>query len=95
VEIVASATDSSPAARFILPVVSRAGEVVEQPDAQTIRITKPMGSLVVRTDAAQGFETGPKERTFNLVPGFECLALAVTLPPGQEVRLQLEASVRK
>ena len=29
--------------------------------------------MVIRTDAAQGFEAVPKERTFNLVPGFECV----------------------
>jgi hypothetical protein len=98
VEIVASTSaTASPLvpARFILPVVARGDEAIEQSDPQTIRITKPGGSLVVHTDTTQGFGAVPKERTFNLVPGFECVPLAVTMQPGQEVRLRLEASVRK
>lgn len=98
VEIVAStsATASLPASpRFILPVVARPGEAVERPDPQTIRVTKPKGIVMVRTDAPQGFEAGWDERTFNLVPGFECVPLAITLPPDREVRLRLEASVGK
>lgn len=95
VEIVASAsaTVSTPAPlRFILPVVSRSGEAVEQPDPGTILITRPNGRLRVRTDAPKGFETVPRERTFNLVPGFECIPLAITMQPGQEIHIRLEAS---
>ena len=47
---------------------------------------------VVRTDAARGFEAAPKERTFNLVRGFECVALAVGMELGKEVRIQVEVA---
>ena len=46
----------------------------------------------MRTDAARGFEAAPKERTFNLVPGFECVALAVGMELGKEVRIQVEVA---
>jgi hypothetical protein len=96
VEIVASISVPVPSAaplQFILPVVSRTGQAVDQPDPQTIRITKPNGILIVHTDAPQGFQAVPKERTFNLVPGFECVALTITMQPGKEVRIQLKAEV--
>lgn len=97
-EIAAGATAAPPSAaslRFILPVVSPTGEAVEQPDPKTIRILKPNGILTVRTNAPQGFETVPKERTFNLVPGLECVPLAITMQPGKEIRIQMEASMKK
>jgi hypothetical protein len=94
VEITAS-TDAqkslSTPPRLILPVVSPTGEPVSQTDLKTIRISKPNGSLAIRTDAANGFEAIPKERTFNLVPGFECVPLTLTLQPGVPVRIRLEA----
>jgi hypothetical protein len=92
VEIVASVEGSgSPAAplRFILPVISRAEELVQPVDAKTVRIGKAKGTLAVGTDAEQGFEAVPKERTFNLVPGFECVPLSVLMQPGKEVQLTL------
>jgi hypothetical protein len=96
VEIKASA-DAPPQTplQFILPVISQSSEAVTQPDPKTIRITKPNGTLTVRTDAPQGFEATPKERTFNLVPGFECVPLAITMHPSQQITIQLEASPNK
>ncbi|MCU1224393.1 MAG: hypothetical protein JWQ42_2486 [Edaphobacter sp.] len=98
VEITANTSDATsiPAPlRFILPVVSRTGEAVEQLDPKTFRITKKNGGLIVRTGASQGFETVPQERTFNLVPGFECIPFAITMQPGKEIQIQLEASLKK
>jgi hypothetical protein len=95
VEIVARVDAANGAAgsmRFILPVISRSGEAVVQADARTVRIAKAKGTLVVRTDAARGFEAAPKDRTFNLVPGFECVALAVGMELGKEVRIQVEVA---
>jgi hypothetical protein len=89
VEIIASAAGALSSPRFILPVVSASGEVITQPDRKTIRIAKPGGSLVVTTDAPDGFAAVPAIRTFNLVPGFECVPLAVTMQPGREVRIRI------
>jgi hypothetical protein len=75
--------------RFILPVIARADERVEQVDAQTVRIHRKTGTITVRTDA-QAFEAVPKERTFNLVPGFECVPLTIAMQPGKEIRIQME-----
>jgi hypothetical protein len=60
-----------------------------QPDAGTVRIAKAKGTLVVKTGVA--FEALTTERTFNLVPGFECLALEVPMEMGREVRIQIDA----
>jgi hypothetical protein len=91
VELVASATGVAPAPlRFIVPVIARADERVEQPDAQTVRIAKQKGMLILHTDAPAGFEPIPGERTFDLVPGFEAVPLAIVLAPEKEVRVRFE-----
>jgi hypothetical protein len=91
VELTASVSGEGPAPmRFILPVIARSDEGFEQPDMRTVRIAKAKGILIVSTDAAQGFETVPKERTFNLVPGFEAIPLAVVLEAGKETRVWLK-----
>ena len=77
--------------QFILPVISSSTEAFTQPNRNTIQITKPNGTLTVRTDASGGFEAIPKERTFNLVPGFECIPLTITMQPGHEIQILLDA----
>ena len=96
VEIIASveAVYDTPL-QFILPVISRSGEAVTRLDAKTIRITKPKGTLMVHVEGSRGFDAIPEERTFNLVPGFECVPLTVTMQRGQEIRLRLEASLNQ
>src|SRR5215813_4416795 len=76
---------------FILPVISSHEEAVEHIDAGTVRIAKRNGALLVRTDSSSGFDSFNKQRTFNLVPGFECLPLTVVMQPGKEIRVELSA----
>ncbi len=76
--------------RFLLPVISPTGEPIERPDDHTICIRKPKGTVVVSVDAPHSFEAVSKERTFNLVPGFECVPLSVIMQPGKELRIQLK-----
>lgn len=91
----ASGDISGPAnLRLIVPVVSRSSEALDQPDAHSVRITKPKGALTVSTDAAGGFEAVTKERTFNLVPGMEAIPLQVILEPGKAVRVRIEADMQ-
>ena len=93
VEIVASTTGTSTLKapiELIVPVISRSSEVIEQTGSGAVRISKTKGRLNVTTDAKRGFAAIPKERTFNLVPGFECVPLVVGLEPGGEVRVRLE-----
>ncbi len=95
VEITASLESAlSAPTQFILPVISSSAEAIIQPDPKTIRITKPNGTLTIRTDAPHGFEAIPKERTFNLVPGFECVPLTIPMQPGEEIHINLESSPR-
>jgi hypothetical protein len=93
VEFTASATGAAPGPlHFLLPVVARATDHVAQPDPQTVRITRPAGSLTFRTFAPAAFEPVPAERTFNLVPGFEAAPIALALTPGIDVRVRLETA---
>jgi hypothetical protein len=90
VEIVIGPCGADPASvRLLVPVISQHDEAIERIDAKTVRISKGNGKLVVRTDAAEGFQTQSNERTFNLVPGFECIPLAVTPQQGRAVRVEL------
>jgi hypothetical protein len=93
VTITATATGATPPTspvQFILPVISQSTETVEQPEPGTIHITKPKGIVIVRTNAPHSFEPVPRERTFNLVPGFECVPLIVTMQLGQELSITIE-----
>ena len=95
VEIVASTIGPAPGSaplRLIVPVIARGAERAAQVDAQTVRIAKSKGTLTATTDAAGGFDAGFAEKTFNLVPGFEAVPLAVSLAPGRDVRIRLQAS---
>jgi hypothetical protein len=91
VEIAASADRSAPSGvRLIVPVVARATDSVQQPSAATVRIRKPAGELVIQS-SGPGFEAIPAIRSFNLVPGFECVPLVVPMQPGEEISLRIEA----
>src|SRR5882757_3507859 len=95
ISLVASATGQLPPStslQFILPVVSRSTEAITQPSSNFIRVTKPKGILTVRTDAPLGFESIPKERTFNLVPGLEAIPLVLALTPGIATTIQIKAA---
>jgi hypothetical protein len=95
ISIVASATGKLPPStslQFIMPVVSRSTEAITQSSFNSIRITKPKGILTVHTDAPQGFESIPKERTFNLVPGLEAIPLILALTPGIAATIQIKAA---
>jgi hypothetical protein len=95
VELVASVSGTGPGPmRLIVPAIARADEVFEQPDARTVRIAKAKGTLTVSTDATEGFEDVAKERTFNLVPGFEAIPLAVVLQVGKETRVRIEGALK-
>jgi hypothetical protein len=80
--------------QFILPVISRSSEAVSQPNPKTIRIQKPNGTLTIRTTAPEGFAPIPKERIFNLVPGFEAIPLIVPMQPGKQIQIQLEGELK-
>ena len=57
----------------------------------TVRVIKAKGALTVTTDAASGFDASFKEKTFNLVPGFEAFPFIVALPQGKQARIRLQA----
>ena len=94
VEINAKVDGAGPAPmKLVLPVIARGDETFDQSDPKTVRIAKRNGTLTVRTDAAEGFGVVPKERTFNLVPGFEAIPLEVTLQAGKVARVRIEGKV--
>lgn len=94
VEIVASASGAVSAAnplKLIVPVIARAGDHVEQTDTHTVRVHKTGGILLVSTDATAGFQATFNEKTFNLVPGFEAFPFVITLEPGKQAHIRLQA----
>ena len=94
VEITASATGATgEKLQFVLPVICRSDEPVEHNGKDSIRITKPKGILNVDTSASAGIEPLPAKRIFNLVPGFECLPVTVSMNAGEEIRIRLKASL--
>jgi hypothetical protein len=93
VEIVAGASgQSSEPVKLIVPVIARAGERVQQIDSHTVRVLKAKGALTVSTDASSGFDASFKQKTFNLVPGFEAFPFIVSLAAGKEARIRLQAN---
>ena len=82
---------ASASLQFIVPVIARQSERLEQASPQSARISKPEGLLIVSVDADHHFEPIPDERTFNLVPGFEAVPLIVALQPGNVVGMRIEA----
>jgi hypothetical protein len=94
VELRARVTGKLPASaslQFIVPVIALESERVELANPQSVRISKPKGSLMVSVDGGNRFEPIPGERTFNLVPGFEAVPLIVMIQPGKEVGVRIEA----
>lgn len=89
VEVSAQADGTGGALRFIMPVIARSDERVTAVNAVSVRVAKAKGSLLVTADTA--FGAIPEERTFNLVPGFECVPLEIAMEPGKEVRVRIEA----
>ena len=92
-----SATTSCPTPppsplRFILPVISRTGEAATPSGSGAVHIAKPAGTLIIRTDASQGFDAIPTQRTFNLVPGFEAVALTIPMQPNKAIVIRIELS---
>jgi hypothetical protein len=82
--------------RLIVPVVSRSSERVDLINPSSVLIVKSVGNLTVEVDSETParFEPIPKERTFNLVPGFECLPLTVLLSPNEETRFKFDFFLR-
>jgi hypothetical protein len=94
VEITASATGATgEKLQFVLPVICRSDETVEHNGKDSIRITKPKGILNVDTSTSVGIESLPAKRIFNLVPGFECLPVTISMNAGEEIRIRLKASL--
>jgi hypothetical protein len=77
--------------QFIVPVIARQNEQIEQASSQIVRISKSRGTLIVTVDGANRFESIRSERAFNLVPGFEAVPLTVAILPGKDARVRIEA----
>lgn len=95
VEISATVDGAGPAPmKLVVPVIARGDEIFDQPDARTVRVVKKEGTLTVSTDVTDGFGSVPRERTFNLVPGFEAIPLELSLQAGKLIRVRIESNVK-
>jgi hypothetical protein len=92
VEITAAATGAiGDNLQFVLPVISRSDEHVDHSASDSIRIVKPNGVVSVHVSASAGIAPLPAHRTFNLVPGFECLPVTIPMRANEEIRIRIEA----
>jgi len=74
---------------LVLPVIVGDGETISNAGAGAVEIAKSRGRLRIVTDAATGFEPLPAQRIFNLVPGFQAVALRIALADGETVQVTL------
>jgi hypothetical protein len=80
---------SEAAGRLVLPIVCTQQQPVARAGAQVVHVGRDGGRIVVECDAGAAFESIPERRIFNLVPGFQCVPLAVALAPGRGVRVTI------
>lgn len=95
IELRASIEGQLPASatlHLIVPVIALQSDGVDQPDPYTVRIARPKGTLTLSLNTGHRFQAVPRERTFNLVPGFEAAPLIVAMLPGKEMHLKIEAA---
>ena len=76
---------------LVLPVIVGEGETLSLAGPGAVEVIKSGGRLRIVTDAAAGFEPLPTQRIFNLVPGFQAMALRVALADGKPVQVTLSA----
>jgi len=76
---------------LVLPVIVGEGETISPAGPGAVEVIKSRGRLRIVTDAAAGFEPLPTQRIFNLVPGFQAMALRIALADGQPVRVTISA----
>jgi hypothetical protein len=91
---IAALVDGGTDLRLVVPVLARATDAVEQPDARTVRIIRPGGVLKITLNGAAAFEPVAAEHTFNLVPGFQAAPLVVRLTPDTETVLRMEVVLK-
>ena len=78
-------------ARLVLPVVCTQQQPAERVRAQAVQLGRDGARLTIECAAPAAFEPLPERRVFNLVPGFQCVPIAVALPAGRGVRLTIRA----
>lgn len=77
---------------FVLPIISKTGEKVQQLSEDHIRVEKPDGCIDVFSNASFRIMACDGQRVFNHVPGFEAVPLVVDWKPNEnpELKIQME-----
>ena len=89
--IVSTLQDIKQQTAFVLPIVSPKGELVEQIDANEIRIKKTNGIVKITANVVLAIEEMPKSRTFNMVPGAEAIPILANFKDVEkEIRIRIE-----
>ena len=74
---------------LVLPVIVGEGETLSPAGPGAVEVAKSGGRLRIVTDAATGFEPLPAQRIFNLVPGFQAMALRIALADDKPVQVTI------
>jgi hypothetical protein len=72
---------------FVLPVVCAGDEPARRVSETEVEVVKPGGT--VRVTCTRPLRAVPGARTFNHVPGFQCLVLRADLPQNQEIAFEI------
>ena len=76
---------------LVLPIIVGEGETMLPAGPGAVEVAKSRGRLRIVTDAAVGFEPLPAQRIFNLVPGFQAMALRIAMADGKPVQVTFTA----
>lgn len=87
------ADPSAVKAAMVVPIVSAADEKIRWISVRKLEIEKPGGTVVIEADAPLRVLKTPRDRIFNMVPGFEAIPLAADfitgMPPSVEIRIKV------
>ena len=79
------------AARLVLPLVCSGLERAERVSPRVVEVRRAGGRVAVRCEPPAELEPLAAGRVFNLVPGFQCAPVVVSVPAGGHVSVSIRA----
>ncbi len=78
---------------LVIPIISPTGEKLNWLSDRKLEIKKLLGTLVVEANVPLRLKPMTRERTFNLVPGFEALPIVADFMPGEAAAVECRLSI--
>ena len=80
-------TQGAEGVSFVLPLVCTSDEPAQRVSETEVVVVKPGGT--VHVTCSRPLRAVPNERTFNHVPGFQCLVLRADLSQNHEIAFEI------